>query len=173
MKMSRFAFYFCMATFFLSACTPSQAAIQSAVQETQGAWTPIPSQTPYPTNTPYPTYTQQPTVQITKIVTPTFTNSPIFTPTITSTPTKTGTPTPTVNPLTTPRGDGFYLVGVDIAPGVWRSQGTGDRCYWEIDTRTGDIISNHFGMAGGTMYIPSTAFQVSVEDCGSWIYLGP
>jgi hypothetical protein len=71
------------------------------------------------------------------------------------------------------RGDGFYLVNLEIAPGLWRSQGTQDDCYWEIDTRTGDIINNHFGMAGGTMYIPESAFQVRLEDCGTWVYLGP
>jgi hypothetical protein len=82
-----------------------------------------------------------------------------------------GTPTP--NPLQRDKSDGFYLVGVEIAPGVWRSQGNSDNCYWSINTRTGDIIKNYFGMAGGTMYIPSTAFQVTLQDCGNWVYLGP
>ena len=56
-------------------------------------------------------------------------------------------------------GDDFYLVNTEIAPGVWRSQGTGDGCYWEFDGRSGNIINNHFGMTGGIMYIPATAFQ--------------
>jgi hypothetical protein len=72
-----------------------------------------------------------------------------------------------------PHEDGFYLVNIDIAPGVWRSQGTGDNCYWEITTKTGDVTSNHFGMAGGTAYISPMAFQISFERCGTWIYLGP
>ena len=68
--------------------------------------------------------------------------------------------------------DGFYLVNVDIAPGIWQSLGTQDDCYWEISTKTGDIIDNHFGMAGGTMYIAASAYQVMMEDCGTWTYLG-
>lgn len=39
----------------LSACAPSPEAIQTAVAQTQSAWTPIPTQTPYPTYTPAPT----------------------------------------------------------------------------------------------------------------------
>ena len=81
------------------------------------------------------------------------------TPTITNTPTNTFTPTPTTDPLRKTKGNGFYLIGVDIAPGVWRSQGTGDSCYWSVTTLTGDIIDNHFGMSGGTAYIPDYGFQ--------------
>ncbi len=61
--------------FLLAACTPSLSAIQTAVAQTQSAWTPIPTQTPYAT------YTLQPTIVITKIVTATFTPTPKFTPT--------------------------------------------------------------------------------------------
>jgi len=81
--------------------------------------------------------------------------------------------TPTPNPLSSDKSDGFFLVGVEIAPGVWRSQGNADNCYWSITTRTDNIINNYFGMAGGTMYIPATAFQVRLQDCGRWVYLGP
>ncbi|MGA2505512.1 MAG: hypothetical protein ABSG01_15630 [Anaerolineales bacterium] len=157
----------------LPACAPSQGAIQTAIAGTRAVWTPIPTQTAYPTHTSYPTYTLQPTFFITKIVTETFSPTPIYTPTITPTPTKTHTAMPTTNPLTLPRGDGYYLVTVEIAPGLWRSQGTQNDCYWELSTRTGEIINNHFGMAGGTMYIPSSAFQVRLQDCGAWVYLGP
>jgi hypothetical protein len=81
--------------------------------------------------------------------------------------------TPTPNPLSSDKSDGFYLVGVEIAPGVWRSQGNAENCYWSITTRTDNIINNYFGMAGGTMYIPATALQVRLQDCGKWVYLGP
>jgi hypothetical protein len=81
--------------------------------------------------------------------------------------------TPTPDPLRSSKKDGFFLVGVDISPGIWRSSGTGNSCYWEITTKTGNILSNHFGMSGGTMYIPATAFQVQLQDCGNWLYLGP
>lgn len=164
-------FFLTLAALLLTACAPSSLAIQTAVAQTQAAWTAIPSQTPYPTQTEKPTIAV--TVVVTKIVTPTFTSTPAFTATITNTPTITLTQTPTADPLKASRGNGFYLVGVDIAPGVWRSMGTADDCYWEIDTRTGDIIDNHFGMAGGTMYIPANAFQVQLEDCGTWVFLSP
>ena len=32
--------------------------------------------------------------------------------------------------LTSPFGDGAFIVGLDIASGAWRSPG-GDSCYWE------------------------------------------
>jgi hypothetical protein len=127
----------------LTACIPAQQTIQSAVEKTLAA---VPTQTP---------------VIIIKIVTSTFSNTPVY------------TPQPTDDPLTKTRRDGFYLVNIEIAPGLWHSQGTADKCYWSITTRTDDIINNFYGMAGGTMNIPATAFQVSLEDCGDWVYLGP
>jgi len=112
------------------------------------------------------------------LVTPTYTHTPLYTATITNTPTMTLTPTNTVPPTTTldplkkDKGAGFYLVGVDIAPGVWRSNGTADDCYWSVTKKNGDIIDNHFGMAGGTIYISPTAFQVELlEECGTWTWL--
>jgi hypothetical protein len=81
--------------------------------------------------------------------------------------------TPTPDPLHSSKKDGFFLVGIDIAPGIWQSSGTGNSCYWEITTKTGYILNNHFGMSGGTMYIPATAFQVQLQNCGVWTYFGP
>jgi hypothetical protein len=169
----------------LAACAPPPQAIQSAVAGTQAAWTQVPTQTAYATYTAYPTMTEYPTYTavivtqvVTQIVTITSTPMPLYTPTDTGTPTK----TPNVKATTTAealaalrsdKSDGFYLVNVDIAPGVWRSDGKGDKCYWATTTRTGDIIDNHFGMAGGTMYVSPTAFQVEVEDCGTWKFLNP
>ena len=75
--------------------------------------------------------------------------------------------------LTEERADGFYLVGVDIAPGVWRSTGGGDSCYWATTSKTGEIIKNHFGMAGGTAYISPSAYQVEFSNCGIWLFLTP
>jgi endonuclease YncB( thermonuclease family) len=94
-------------------------------------------------------------------------------PTPTKTPAPTNTPKPTVNPLTRQRGNGFYLVNIDIAPGLWRSTGTGDKCYWATTNSNGDINDNHYGMSGGTMRIFPSDFQVQFEDCGLWEYLGP
>ena len=164
-----------------SSCTPKPEQIQPYVEQTLADWptqTAYPTQTANPTNTPYPTYTALPTytkmpttTPVVKIVTATSTATPIYTPTNTLPPTATATITPTADPLKQSRGDGIYLVGVEIAPGVWDSNGTGDSCYWEVSTATGDIISNHFGAAGGTAYVPPTAFQVWFSDCGIWTWL--
>jgi len=88
-------------------------------------------------------------------------------------PTPTLSPTATEDPTRRSKSDGFYLVGTEMSPGLWRSQGAGDSCYWEITSKTGNIINNHFGMAGGTMYIRATDFQVRLEDCGTWVFLSP
>lgn len=162
---------FFLIALMLAACAPSAEAIQTAIAETQAVWTEVPSQTSYPT------YTNQPKVVITKLVTLTFTSTPEFTftpsttPSITPTPTKTNTKTPTLNPLKAMKGNGFYLVGVDIAPGVWRSEPGISGCYWSLTTRTGDIIDNHFGDSGGTAYISPYVYQVEFNDCGWWTFI--
>lgn len=116
------------------------------------------------------------------MITPEFTPTPRFTPTITFTPLPpTATPNKALTAtaefqamLTSDKGDGFYLVNVDIAPGVWRSTGTGSSCYWGVTSKTGDILDNHFGMSGGTAYISPNAFQVEFNDCGIWVFVsGP
>jgi hypothetical protein len=166
--------------------TPEPSVIQAIVVQTQAAlptatsyptYTPLPplsTLTPLSTFTPYPTFTLPPTqTPLVVIVTTTSSPTPLFTPTITQTPTKTPIPSPTRNPLQMDKRGGFYLVNVDIAPGIWRNNGTSDDCYWAVTTSTGKIISNHFGMGGGTMYIPATGYQVELKSsCGTWIYLG-
>ncbi len=151
-----------------------EPTVQSRVEQTIAQFTKVPSNTPYFTQTAYPTLTPNPTyTPKIVVVTATFTETPKYTPTITETPTKTATLTSTPDPTKTDKRPGFYLVGSEIAPGVWRSSGTSDTCYWSITTQTGNIINNHFGMAGGTMYVPSSGFQVELDaDCGTWTYLG-
>lgn len=111
-----------------------------------------------------------PTLTFTPAITdtPVNTATPEFTPTITDTP---GPPTATIDVLKLDKTDGFYLVNSEIAPGVWRSDGTASDCYWSVTTATGDIIDNHFGAAGGTAFIPPTAFQVEFRGCGNWTFL--
>jgi len=165
-----------------SACSPSEEVIAEAIASTMDAWTPI------------PTFTSVPPIvlEVTRIVEvpPTLTSTPLFTSTITLTPTITNTPTQTPTFTITPnatqtadarvqeslkhdKGNGFFLVNIDIAPGVWRSNGSGDSCYWATTTKTGSIIDNHFGMSGGTAYISPSAFQVEFKDCGTWTFLSP
>jgi len=149
---------------FLVACQPTAEQIAVPVEQTIQA---IPTQTSFPTYTPYPT--QTPWIVI---VTQTNTPTPLFTPTNTLVPTATIPPTATLSPLKTNKGPGFYLVGIDIAPGVWRSLGSGNDCYWSITDKFGGIINNHFGMAGGTMYIAVQSYQVQLDpECGTWTFM--
>lgn len=73
--------------------------------------------------------------------------------------------------LEKPKENGFYLVGIDIAAGHWESTGTNDDCYWARTDVEGETIANHFGLAGGTMTILETDFQVELNDCGTWVYV--
>ncbi|MBN1639923.1 MAG: SH3 domain-containing protein [Anaerolineae bacterium] len=113
--------------------------------------TPTPSRTPTPTKTPLPTSTPGPTP------------TPTYTPDISATATADAR---TV--LTRPRGDGYYLVGIAIAPGKWRSGGSGEDCYWaRLDSKQ-NILDNHFGLAGGTVNVRSSDYEVLFEGCGTW-----
>lgn len=136
------------------------------------------------------------TVQVTKLVTAevtrlvevpvpvtvTPTPTPLYTPTNTPIPSATPLPSKTPNKaltvtanalaaLRSPKGDGFYLVGVDIAPGVWRSTAGSDNCYWETSKANGNIIRNHFGASGGTAFVGPGDFQVQFKNCGRWEWL--
>jgi hypothetical protein len=74
---------------------------------------------------------------------------------------------------TDPKENGFYTVGVEIAAGQWRSDGTSDDCYWARLDANQDLLDNHFGNAGGTVTIRATDYEVEFSDCGTWEYLGP
>jgi hypothetical protein len=75
-------------------------------------------------------------------------------------------------PLMPTFNDGFYLINAEIAAGIWRNDGTTNDCHWAVTTKTGDIVSNYFGMSGGTANIPVIGFQFQTQDCGNWTYLG-
>ena len=167
--------------YILFGCTPKPDQLQPLIEQTLTA---IPTATMSPTNTPFPTFTLLPTYTPARTQTPNViiqtvvviaseTPTQLYTPTITNTATSTSTLTPTLDPLKTPRGNGFYLIGVEIAPGVWDSDGTGDGCYWKVTNAEGKTLDNHYGLAGGAAYLPSTAFQVLFEDCGTWTWLQP
>jgi hypothetical protein len=67
---------------------------------------------------------------------------------------------------------GFYLVNVDIAPGIWRSTPGAEDCYWKRTDKTGEIIDNYFGFSGVTIYIDPSDFAVELnKECGTWTYL--
>jgi hypothetical protein len=71
-----------------------------------------------------------------------------------------------------PKESGFYTVGIEIAPGVWHSTGTGDACYYaRYDDQQG-IIDNYFGDSGITITIQPGDYEVELDECGTWEYLG-
>jgi len=74
---------------------------------------------------------------------------------------------------TEPKGNGFYTVGVEIAPGKWSSTGTGDGCYWARLDGNQNTLDNHFGNAGGSVTIRPTDYEVEFNDCGTWEYIEP
>lgn len=135
----------------------AQALANIIVAKTQAAWS---SPTTAATATFLPTST--------------ITNTPtnVATSTPSNTPTATMPPPPTIDVRYGSKDDGFYLVNIDIAPGVWRSTGTRDNCYWATTSKGGGINDNHFGMSGGTALITSGDFQVEFTGCGVWEYLG-
>lgn len=158
---------------------------------------PLPTRVPPPTATPEIRIVQ---VEVTRVVTKIVTQTPTPTPLFTSTPTPepaqatataramsaaatstskaesaatTATAVAALNAaLYSDKEDGFYLVNVDIGPGLWRSLGSGDRCYWERLNSNNDILDNHFGLAGGTVRIFASDFQFHTEDCGTWQSIG-
>ena len=71
-----------------------------------------------------------------------------------------------------PKSDGFYTVGVEIAVGRWKSNGTGDGCYWARLDGNQNTLGNHFGNAGGTITVRATDYEIEFNDCGEWEYLG-
>lgn len=73
--------------------------------------------------------------------------------------------------LASPKGNGFFQVGLTILPGKWRSNGSGNGCYWARLDANQELISNHFGNAGGTVTIAPTDYEVEFSDCGTWEYV--
>jgi len=73
-----------------------------------------------------------------------------------------------------PKDDGNYMVNRDIAPGPWYSSYsmTDDGCYWARINSAGNIIANHFGVAGITVYVASTDTVVQFDGCGTMYYIG-
>ncbi len=76
------------------------------------------------------------------------------------------------NILKSDKPDGFYLVGTEIEPGVWKTEDGKSKCYWKITDIKGNIISNYLGAGGGTIFIDENAYQIETINCGTIIYLG-
>ena len=77
--------------------------------------------------------------------------------------------------LMTSFGAGTWLVGVDIAPGVYRTEG-GDSCYWKrlsgLGGSSDEVIASDVLDGPVVVEVQQTdvAFQVD-EDCGTWTLL--
>jgi hypothetical protein len=156
--------------FLLAACSPSEAAVQTAVEETRAAQptntytseppTPTITLTPAPTDTPRPTKTNTP--------------EPTHTPRPTNTrkPTATSTPEPlllngTGDSIVDVSWDGPGLLHVTYAGGgnfaVWNYASNGDRI---------DLLVNTIGSYEGTLpldfmdYEDTARFQI--KSSGTW-----
>jgi hypothetical protein len=73
-------------------------------------------------------------------------------------------------------GSGYYLVGSEVSPGLWRNSNSDDFCYWErlsgFSWGFGDIIANGVSYSIQTVQIGSGDVGFHSEDCGTWTYLG-
>jgi hypothetical protein len=77
--------------------------------------------------------------------------------------------------MNAPKGAGSYLVGVDIAAGIWRSSGTDSTCYLKLNTLAGETEDMQGDPPGGTFRIPEGDWVVvlpSVSSC-TWTFLKP
>src|SRR5690606_35818595 len=83
----------------------------------------------------------------------------------------------TRTPLDSIPGDGYYRIGFDLSPGIYRSDdASDDYCYWarltDASGDSDDIIDNDGG--GGIRIVqvePTDAF-LEVSSCGTWTKIG-
>lgn len=107
-------------------------------------------------------------VTVTATVTPDVTNTHTVSVTATTLISKTieQTVIVTAEPQHQTIVNGDYLVGTDIATGVWRCSADGGSLYWETDTKSGDIIDNDLGSIAR---VPTSAYSVTLRGCdGDW-----
>ena len=126
---------------------------------------------PEPPPTPAPTAAGQPlapspTPSPTATATPTPTATPTATPARAATPTAapqaTAAPTPRA-PLLDTFGNGEYRVGIDIAPGRYRTTTASGDCSWTI-------TSDNYAFWGwyAVIEIRADVNQFATEECGTW-----
>ncbi len=72
-----------------------------------------------------------------------------------------------------PHEDGIYIVGAEIAPGLWRSTSEDQRfCYWARRKYDGILLSSYYGLPGIELRIFSSDYEVELDGCGTWIHMG-
>jgi hypothetical protein len=83
--------------------------------------------------------------------------------------------TPSTTSPTAPFGDGDFMVGKEVSPGLWRSTG-GSSCYWErlsgFSGSFNDIIANDNQGPSGTVRIAESDIGFSSSRCGTWTKIG-
>ncbi|MFG1790997.1 hypothetical protein [Nocardia sp. NPDC049149] len=95
-----------------------------------------------------------------------------------------GAGTAAAQPATTMPGDGVYLVGVDIVPGIWESAGPVDPAHncdwsrlWKLEgdnTNMSNIIGNNLTKLGPIRAeIEPTDLAFKSVNCGAWRLLPP
>ncbi len=77
----------------------------------------------------------------------------------------------TASPVS-PFGAGSYLVGSEVAPGLWRNDDSSDSCYWaRLTGFSGDlteIITNSFSTEIQTVAIGASDEGFESSNCGTW-----
>src|SRR5690606_30395225 len=85
-------------------------------------------------------------------------------------------PAPTTkSPTTAIPGDGMYRVGYDLTPGIYRSQDTGELCYWSRlrnASREGHIIDNDLGYGRRIVQVEASDMFLETIDYGAWTKIG-
>lgn len=66
-----------------------------------------------------------------------------------------------------PKGDGYYLIGVEIASGVWETANGSDSCYWALLDNNQETLKNHFGPSGGTINLAGNYYELEIKNCGT------
>ena len=152
--------------------SPTPSPVPTAAPTPARTATPSPPATPSPAPSPTPTATPQ--------ATPARAATPVrpapATPTPTPSPTPTATPTPqAVFPDTF--GDGEYRVGIDIAPGRYRTTTPTADCRWELrKPRGGDTEVTAWSLALTGLPIGQVSEIIIVRSgdvlvsrgCGTW-----
>ncbi|MEU9864574.1 hypothetical protein AB0D99_27230 [Streptomyces sp. NPDC047971] len=84
----------------------------------------------------------------------------------------------TGSPKAAPKGDGgMYKVGLDIAPGTYKSTGnTDDSCYWErakdASHGTDSILANNNVSGTAIVKVSKSDAYFKTSGCGDWVKTG-
>ncbi len=72
--------------------------------------------------------------------------------------------------------DGTWIVGSDIAPGLWRNDDSSNLCLWQrlsgFSGDIGDIITGDLTEATATVQIDESDVGFAAQDCGTWTKIG-